>query len=154
VSVLATSEVLPWWLGLTGLWLLTLSTPSVPEVLAAAVAALPCALVARSARRAMSGSWRPRIGWFRWLTSIPRAAVGDSVRALVTVFRQPDTGRFDDVGLPREPESVHEARLAVAAIVVGCTPGTMVIAAPPGERRLVVHRLLDGGSPVVDQVTR
>jgi hypothetical protein len=145
---------LAWWLGLTGLWLLTLSSLSAPELVAAAAAALPCALVARPARLAMKGAWRPRLGWARWPAAIPLAALRESARALAVVFRRPGAGRFDDVELPEEPGSVHEARLAISAIVVGSTPAAMVVATPPGARRLVVHRLLDGGSPTLERVSR
>ncbi|WP_372665372.1 Na+/H+ antiporter subunit E [Amycolatopsis kentuckyensis] len=149
-----TSEVLPWWLGLTGLWVLTLSTPSWPELVAAAVAAVPCAFAARAARRAVGGAWRPRAGWLRWLLAIPGTAVRESGRVLVEVVRHPRAGRFDTLELPDEPDAVHEARAACAAAVVGCTPGTMVVATPPHDRELVVHRLLGGGSRVLDEVRR
>ncbi len=145
---------MPWWLGLTGLWLLTLSTPSVPELTAAAVAALPCALGARAARRAMEGRWRPRVVWLRWPAEIPRAAVPEFVRALVTVWRRPHAGRFDRTVLPDEPEPVHEARLAAAAVAIGCKPAALVVATPPADRRMIVHRLLPGASPLLDQVSR
>lgn len=151
------TEVLPWWLGLTGLWVLTLSTPSWPEIAAAAVAAVPCAFAARAARRAVGGAWRPRAGWLRWLLAIPGTAVRESGRALVKVVRQPSAGRFDTVGLPAEPDDVHDARAACAAALVGCTPGTMVVATPENpsaDRELVVHRLLEGDSRVLDEVRR
>jgi multisubunit Na+/H+ antiporter MnhE subunit len=152
--VRVTSEVLPWWLGLTGLWVLTLSTPSLPEFVAAAVAALPCALAARAARRAVGGAWRPRPRWLRWLLAVPATVVRESLRALAEVTRHPQAGRFDAVTLPDEPDAVHEARAACAAVVVGSTPGTMVVATPPDDRELVVHRLLEGGSRVLDEVRR
>ena len=149
-----TSEVLPWWLGLTGLWILTLSTPSLPEVVAAAVAAVPCAFAARAARRAVEGTWRPRPRWFRWLLAVPWTAAREFAHALVKVVQHPRAGRFDTVSLPDEPEPVHEARAACAAVVLGSTPGTMVVASPPGERELVVHRLLGAGSRLLDEVRR
>lgn len=139
-----------WWLGLTGLWVLTLSTPSLPELVAAVVAGLICALAARAGRRAMGGAWRPRLAWAGWLRHVPLA----TVRETGWILRRRPDGRFDDVELPAESENVHEARLAVAAAVVGSTPGTMVVATPPGERRLVVHRMLDEDSPLLREVRR
>lgn len=147
-------EVLPWWLGLIGLWVLTLSTPSWPEIVVAAVAAVPCAFAARAARRAVGGAWRPRPSWLRWLLTIPGTAVRESASALVKVVRHPRAGRFDTVGLPAEPDAVRDARAALAAAVVGCTPGAMVVATPPDDHKLVVHRLLDGDSRVLDEVRR
>ncbi|MGW5720197.1 Na+/H+ antiporter subunit E [Amycolatopsis sp. NPDC003865] len=151
------TEVLPWWLGLTGLWVLTLSTPSWPEIGAAAVAAVPCAFAARAARRAVGGAWRLRAGWLRWLLALPGTAVRESGRAVVKVARQPRAGRFGTVALPEEPDAVHDARAACAAALVGCTPGTMVVATPENSsagRELVVHQLLEGDSRVLDEVRR
>jgi hypothetical protein len=152
--VRVTSEVLPWWFGLTGLWVLTLSAPSLPEIVAAAAAAVPCAFAARAARRAVGGAWRPRVRWVRWLLAVPGAAVRESVQALLKVVRHPEAGRFDTVRLPAEPDAVHEARAACAAVVVGSTPAAMVVATPPDGRALVVHRLLEGDSRVLDEVRR
>jgi hypothetical protein len=102
-------EVLGWWLGLTGQWLLTLSTVSAAELVAAGVVAGPCAFAARSARRAIGAAWRPRIGWVKWLGPIPWTAVRESLRVL---FRRVPDGTFEDVGLPAEAQPVHDARLA------------------------------------------
>jgi multisubunit Na+/H+ antiporter MnhE subunit len=146
-----TVEFVLWWLALTGLWVLTLAAPAVPELLAGAVAAGLGAVAAVYARRATRGSWRPRLSWLKWLAPVPGAALRESAAVL---FRRPPAGTFEEVPLPAEPRPVHEARSAAAAVVVGCTPGTMVVASPPDDRRLVVHRLLPGPSPVLDRVRR
>jgi hypothetical protein len=149
------TEVLPWWLGLTGLWVLTLSTPSLPEIVVAAVAAVPCAFAARAARRAVGGAWRPRVRWVRWLLAVPGSAVRESIQALVMVVRHPEAGRFATTRLPDELGAVHEARAACAAVALGSTPGTMVVATPENDsagRDLVVHRLLEGDSRLLDEV--
>jgi multisubunit Na+/H+ antiporter MnhE subunit len=145
--VRATLEVIAWWPCLTGLWLLTLSSVSIPELLAAAVAGLICGLAARAARRAMGGAWRLRMGWIRWLASVPRALARESAQVLLARH----AGRIDEVSLPDEPEAVRAARSAVATVLVGSTPGTMVVSA---GRRLVVHRLLEDDSPLLGQVQR
>lgn len=149
----AATEILLWWLALTGLWTLTLSTPAAPELLAGAGAAAVCAIAARTARRAMNGSWRFPTSWLAWLAPLPKAAVSESVAALRTVFRHPSAGKCEKVTVPRAPRAEHEARLAVATVVVGCTPGAMVVASPPDRTDVVVHRLLPG-SPALDRVTR
>jgi multisubunit Na+/H+ antiporter MnhE subunit len=150
----ATAEVVVWWLALSGLWVLTLATPSAPELVAAGVAAVPCAAAAFFARRAMRGSWRPRAGWLKWWVSVPVAAVKETAAALVTVARHPSAGTFEEVAVPDEPAPEHEARLATATVVVGCTPGTMVVTSPPDEHRLLVHRLLPARSGTLERVTR
>ncbi|MFF7654716.1 hypothetical protein ACFZCY_33620 [Streptomyces sp. NPDC007983] len=48
-------EVLAWWLVLTGVWLVLISTVDSLEVMVGAAAALPTALVARAARRVVTG---------------------------------------------------------------------------------------------------
>ncbi|MGW7534378.1 hypothetical protein [Amycolatopsis sp. NPDC054798] len=150
----AATEILLWWLALTGLWTLTLSAPSAPELLAGAGAAAVCALAARSARRAMRGSWHLKTRWLRWLAPLPKAAVSESVAALRTVFHQPSAGKFETITVPETPRAEHEARLATATVAVGCTPGAMVVASPPDSTRVVVHRLLPGPSATLDRVTR
>lgn len=149
----AATEVLLWWLALTGLWILTLSTPTAPELIAGALAAAVCALAAHSARRAMNGSWQLKTRWLAWLAPLPKAAVGESVAALRTVFRHPSAGKCEKITVPSAPRAEHEARLAVATVIVGCTPGAMVVASPPDSTDVVVHRLLPD-SPTLDQVTR
>ncbi|HWD06816.1 MAG TPA: Na+/H+ antiporter subunit E [Amycolatopsis sp.] len=146
-------EVGAWWCGLAGLWLLTLSTPSVPELVAGALAALCGAAAAVGARRALGGRWQFAPGWLRWLGPLPVAAVRDSVAALVTVVRDPEAGRVERVRLPAEPRPRHDGRLAAAALVFGCTPGTMVVAGASGSGELVVHRLPGSGTRTMRQVT-
>lgn len=48
-------EVLAWWLALTGVWLVLISTAGSLEVMVGAAVALPTALVARAARRVVTG---------------------------------------------------------------------------------------------------
>ena len=145
----ATTEIPLWWLALTGLWTLTLSTPSAPELLTGAGAAAVCAIAARAARRAMRGSWQPKASWLAWCAPLPWAAVRESAAA---VFTTPSAGKFATIKVPPAPRPEHEARLAVATVVVGCTPGAMVVASPPDGNHLVVHRLLPD-SPTLDRVT-
>ncbi|HVV14556.1 Na+/H+ antiporter subunit E [Amycolatopsis sp.] len=146
------AEAGAWWIALVGLYILTLSSPSVPELVAAACIAAAGAVAARAARLAMGDVWRPRAGWARWLVTVPWAALRESVTALVTVFREPAAGHVETLTLPCEPRARGAARQAVATVAIGCTPGTMVIAAPAGE--LLVHRLTEGAAPVLDRVRR
>ncbi|MBN9741856.1 hypothetical protein DMP23_12145 [Amycolatopsis sp. A1MSW2902] len=149
----AAIEILLWWLALTGLWTLTLSTPSAPELIVGAGAAAVCAIAARSARRAMHGACQLKPNWLTWLAPLPKAAVSESVAALRMVFQRPSAGKCEKITVPAEPRAQHEARLAIATVVVGCTPGAMVVASPPDDTDLVIHRLLPGSS-ILDRVTR
>ncbi|QRP49559.1 Na+/H+ antiporter subunit E [Amycolatopsis sp. FDAARGOS 1241] len=148
----AVTEVLGWWLGLTGLWLLTLSSPAPAEVVAGALGALACAWVARAARKALRGDWRFRARWLAWPARVPLTAVREAVLTLATVARHPSVGEVEDTTLPREPGATREARIAAATMVLGSTPGTMVVTHAGG--RLLVHRLPGGGSAVLRRVSR
>jgi multisubunit Na+/H+ antiporter MnhE subunit len=149
-----TVEILCWWVLLTGLWLVTLSSVSAPELLAAGFCAIPCAFAARTARRAMNGAWRPTPRWFSWLPRLPHAIVTDTAMALALVLRHPEraSGELETVDLPDEPPEVVHARQAIGTVVIGCSPGTMVVDCPP--RALIVHRLLKRRSSLLDAVRR
>jgi len=64
-------EIAAWWAFLVAVWLATLNTFSVAELITAAVLAVPCALAARAARRAAGLRWTIRLGWSRWLLALP-----------------------------------------------------------------------------------
>jgi Na+/H+ ion antiporter subunit len=142
------AEIVSWWVALTGLWLLTLSTVSGPELAAAAVLALPCAVAARAARHATDGSWTPKRRWARWFARVP--VVRETWRSL----RVRRSDRTESIALPDEPASTSEARQALATVAIGLSPGSMVVDAPNGSHVLVVHRLFDGRSPAHEEVGR
>ncbi|QKV91522.1 hypothetical protein HUT19_06975 [Streptomyces sp. NA02950] len=48
-------EILAWWVALTGVWLVLISTVDPLEVVVGAGAALPAALLVRAARHAVAG---------------------------------------------------------------------------------------------------
>ena len=50
-------EIAGWWAVLVLVWLATLNAYSVEELSVAGVLAVPCAIVARTARRAGAGHW-------------------------------------------------------------------------------------------------
>jgi multisubunit Na+/H+ antiporter MnhE subunit len=141
-------EIAAWWVVLAGVWVLTINTMQVAELVAAAVFAVPCAVAAFAARRAMDGAWRPRAGWLRWFRRLPWAAFTET--AAVLPRRGP--GKFEDFELPEEPAASSQARKAIATVAIGLTPGTLV--ARTDERRLVVHRLSPRRSPVPGEVAR
>jgi len=136
-------EALVWWIVLTGIWLLTLTSFSVQELSAALVAGLLCALVATTARESYRASWRPRARWLSWIALLPHTVVADTVRVLGPRLRTPAERRripVDDDG-------------AVATMVVSAAPGTVVlddrVAEATGNRTtLVVHALVPAGSRI------
>ncbi|MFE0020915.1 hypothetical protein [Amycolatopsis sp. NPDC059021] len=140
-------RVLAWWVALTAAWLLTTSTVDIAELVAAAVAAVPCAVIAPFAGRALGGVEKPRASWLRWFLPVPRAVTTETVRAL----RTRETGHFETLRLPADRIA---ARQAVATVAIGLSPGAMVADVPPGGRTVVVHRLLPGASAVLEKIRR
>jgi multisubunit Na+/H+ antiporter MnhE subunit len=146
-------ETLVWWVALCGLWLLTLSTFPIPELVAAVVVALPCAAAATVARRAVGASWRVRPGWSRWLLPLPAAVLADTVRVLAAVLRRPlvraKRGRLLRVGPRPESDARYAAtQRALAVIALSLPPGSVVVGADDDPGRdgdeLLLHVLADG----------
>jgi multisubunit Na+/H+ antiporter MnhE subunit len=150
--------MLVWWALLVGVWLLTLAAFSPAELVAGAVAALPCAAGAVAGRRAMDGAWRARPGWLRWLVPLPLAVVADSCRVLLVPFRRRHGrgggGRIEEVRLrPERPRAVARTQQAVATTVVSAAPGTVVVDVRADEDVLVVHRLVGGRARVEEAIS-
>jgi multisubunit Na+/H+ antiporter MnhE subunit len=150
------SELLFWWAAAMGVWLLTLSSMTLPEVSIAAAAGLPCAVVAIAARRAVGGSWPPRPAWLRWAAPLPVAVVADGVRVLgraagVLVGRRIGDGEIRPVQLPVErPAPRRHSREAMAVALVSATPGTVVFDLDDDSGRMHLHAL-GSGRPQVDE---
>jgi multisubunit Na+/H+ antiporter MnhE subunit len=147
-------EVLVWWVVLVLVWLASLTSTSVPELVAAAVCAVPCALAARWARLSAGNAWRPRVRWLAWLRAVPVSVVSDTARVFGVVLRrlrgERVTGDFRTLPVCSDDEGTR----AVATVLVSATPGTVVVDAPPGENVLVAHTLVDGPSAVERAVSR
>lgn len=140
------AELLCWWAMTVGVWLLTLSSVTLPDLLVAAACGLPCAVAARAGRKAVGGVWRPRPGWIRWWAVLPLSVLADTARVFAVAARRGQEshppGRVTTVHLPRDAqEPVAAARRALATLAVSSTPGTFVIADDPQALRLVVHSL-------------
>ena len=155
----AVVEAALWWAGLVGIWLITLSAVTWPEVWVAAGAAMPCAVLARLARGAMEHSWGPDLGWLRGLAALPMAVVADTVRVLLL---EPSTSRKqtrkrDLAALPlagprRGPRG--ETRRAASTLLVCATPATLVLDSDPDDHALVVHRLVSGPPDTAKALSR
>jgi multisubunit Na+/H+ antiporter MnhE subunit len=150
-------ELLFWWAAATGIWLLTLSSMSLPEVAVATASGLPCAVAAIASRRAVGGSWPARPAWLRWLGPLPVAVVADSARVLgraagVLVGRRVGSGRLRTVHLDRDGDDVRWAgRQAAATVVVSATPGTVVVDVEDDTGVMRLHAL-GAGAPSMEQV--
>lgn len=151
----AVVEVAAWWAVCEGVWALTLSALTTPELVVAASCGLPCAVVARASRRTLRMSWRPDPRWVWWLVPLTAAIVTDTVRLFALVLRPgPVDGRLEPVRLPAEPAARANARGALASVTLTSTPGSYVLDADTGDADLLLHRLIDGGPDLTKVVSR
>ncbi len=138
-------ELVCWWGVATGVWLLTLSSVNVQDLVLAIVCALPCAAVAGVTRRALGGSWRLRPGWLRWIGPLMVSAVADFGAVLAaaasSLAGRPVTGRLEVVPLDEPGGRTAAGHEALATLVLSATPGSLVADADPEENHLVVHSL-------------
>jgi multisubunit Na+/H+ antiporter MnhE subunit len=144
------AEVLFWWAAATGVWLLTLSSTSLPEVSVAAAAGLLSAVLAVMSRRAVGGSWPPRPAWLRWSAPLPVAVLTDGARVLaraagVLVGRRIGGGEIRAVRLPVErPAPRRQSREAMAVALTNAAPGTVVLDLDHDSGRMLLHALGSG----------
>ena len=148
-----------WEATCTGLWLLTLSSLNLPELVTALAAAVPCVVLAVTARRAVGGSWAPRPRWTAWLLPLPAAVLADTGRVLARAVgalagRRIPLGGFTEVQLPRDrPQARWRARQVIAAGLVTTTPGTVVVDLDAESGRMLLHPL-GSGPPAMEEVVR
>jgi multisubunit Na+/H+ antiporter MnhE subunit len=150
-------EVLFWWGASVGIWVLTLSSVSVPELAVAAACGLVCGLLGTAGRRTMGSAWRPRAGWLRWLLPLAVAVPADAARLLLLTVRPRPTdraGRYRQAPLDRSgPPAVRAAHEALAVLAVSATPGSFVVDVAPADGRLLIHSV-SGGRPQMQEVVR
>ncbi len=149
-------EIAAWWAFLVLVWLATLNTYSVAEVITAVVLAVPCAIAARAGRTAAGLRLRVRPGWSRWLLALPAAVAHDTVAVLWLALRrhsrEPDD-TFRTVPLPAEPDAPHRvARAAVSTAILSATPGSVVVDADDDE--LLVHAVPIGRTRLERELRR
>jgi hypothetical protein len=156
-------EVAWWMAACTGIWLLTLSSVSWPDLALAAACGLPCAVAARAGRRAVGGSWRPRLGWLAWLGPLAAAIPADLARLFLLAVRpslahpggDAPSGQFRQVRTPEgEPAPVASARHALGTLTISATPGAFVVDSDPAAGTLDLHDLGSGWPPLDQVVTR
>lgn len=153
------AELVFWWAACVGVWLLTLSSVSLPEVLLATGCALPCAVLAVVARRAVGSSWPVQPGWFPWLLPLPAAIAADGVRVLaraaaVLAGRRMPPGDERTVRLHRDDAPGRwRTRQALATVLVTAAPGTVVLDVDEDSGEMRVHALGDG-RPAMEEVVR
>ena len=144
-------EILLWWALMVGVWDVTLSGTTVPDISAAAGAGLLSAIAAVAARVAIGGRWRADVRWVRWLPVWAMSVAVDTGAVLALAgrhLRRPVRGRdvhgaFTDIALAKPEFASEDAHRALATMALSSTPGTLVYDAEPEDHRLLVHRIVD-----------
>lgn len=147
----ALTEILLWWAITAVVWLATLTSFTAAELAVAVGATLPCALAARSARRANRGHWRFRVGWLPWAATVLRDVPVQTVQAWAYALMRRRRGVISAVPLPAEPEPVADARRAVAVLAFATTPGTVVLDC---DSQVLLHRIRPGTGRLATAVRR
>ncbi|BBZ14544.1 hypothetical protein [Mycobacterium branderi] len=147
----ALTEILLWWALTAAVWLATLTSFTAAELAVAVGATLPCAVAARSARRANRGYWRFRVDWFRWAATILRDVPLQAFQTWMYVLMRRRRGVISAVSLPAEPEPVADARRAVVVLAFATTPGTVVLDC---NSQVLLHRIRPGTGRLARAVQR
>ncbi|MBF6277537.1 MULTISPECIES: Na+/H+ antiporter subunit E [Nocardia] len=137
------AEAAAWWLICVLIWQATVTVAAWEELIAAAVPALPCAVAACAARRAVGGSWRPPARLPRWVARTALTVVRDGAGALALVARgRRPAGRFIELPLPATGSTAQrDGREAAATILLSATPGSLVVYSDPEHSRIRLHTL-------------
>ena len=140
------------------MWLVTLNSYSVAELITAAVLAAPCAIAARAGRRAAGLRWQLSLGWSRWLLAVTWAVGHDVAVALSFALRRrthEEDDEFRIVPLSREHgDAARAGREAVITAALSATPGTVVVDANEAHDELLVHALPAGHTRLERELSR
>ena len=156
-------EAVFWWGACLGVWLISLSALSGPDLLVAATVSLPCGLLAVAAREAAGNAWSLRwlgrgqrpLHRLRVLAALPVALLADTVQALGSVPAR-HQGRFRRVPVTdgRGDAASDRARRAAATLAVSLTPGSLVVDIHPETGEALVHVLSEHGPDMAGLGTR
>lgn len=132
-----------WWAACVAIWLLSLSAFSYQEFVVAMSCALPCAVAAVAARRAVEGGWRFESRVLGIAMRLPRDIVVDSARVLSRPWsRRRIRGQFRTVSLEARGDSPQDSgRRAVVATLLSTTPGSYVVDTDPEGGTALVHTI-------------
>lgn len=152
--VRAVAETLLWWVVTAAVWVASLSAFTGAKLLVGVICTLPCALVARPARRANDGDWRFPARWLTWLPTVLRDIAAQTVTVwLYALIPSRRHAELTTLRLPEEDDPTAAGRRATAALSFSTTPGTVVCSASERDGTLVLHRVGKRGR-LEEQVTR
>jgi hypothetical protein len=126
-------EIAGWWLLCVAVWVAGLTVVTPAEVVVAAAVALPCAVVARLARRQVAWNWRFRPAWFAGWWRLPVTVVAGTVHVWLAAARR-ERGRTCAVRVGSD-----EAHRAVSVAVRSASPAQVVIDSEDSSEDVRVH---------------
>lgn len=149
------AETAAWGVVCLGVWVVTLSTITVPELVLGALVAAACGALGAAARRALG--IRGVLPW-RWLRSVallPAAVPLDAI-AVLRSLRHGEAGRMERVHLngAQGDGAAAEGRRAAYVLLVSASPGSVVLDVDPASGVAVVHVLGAGPPHVVQRAAR
>jgi multisubunit Na+/H+ antiporter MnhE subunit len=141
-------EVTAWAAACVGIWLLTLSSVTVPDLCLAVPAGMLCGVLAAAGRRLAGGRWQPQLRWAVWLLTLPVAVIADTIgvwrAAARAAFDPGQRARERLLQLPGgEPDDVAATRRGIATLAFSASPGSYVLDFDPDRRELLIHTLAD-----------
>lgn len=145
-------EISVWWLLCVAVWLASLTSLSVDDVVLGVACALPCAFGAVGARALVESSWQPRLAWMRWYVKVPWAVLLQTVRLLWRAFSgRGIAGVFQTVQLPEaEAEDVSTARQGLLGLALSASPGAYIVDIDPDTRQTLIHTVPGVSSRTAD----
>jgi hypothetical protein len=145
-------EAAGWSLAAFALWLTTLSSVTVPEVLCAAAVAVPCGIFAPLMRTTLEDGWRGRGRWSVLAVLVPWRAAAELVPVIrATMLRR--HGRLRRVELPAGSRPTRGCRAALMILGSNATPGRLVLHVDNGLRCFIVHDLVAAGRQLEEVLT-
>lgn len=149
------AESAVWWALCLGVWLVTLSAVAWQELIVAALAAVPCGVMATAARVVAGNAWRIRAAWLRPIARLPIAIVTDTAQVIVAALRRRPV-EFAELTLPggRGEDPPAAGRRALATLVVSASPGTFVADIDVESGSILVHKYAWRGPKIDEAATR
>lgn len=150
-------ETVCWFAAGMLLWLLTVSTITVTELIVAAATSAACGAFATAARRITGLRVRPTRAWLRPAAIVPIQAVTDTARLVAWLatgaHERSETDAAAELRVAAGTSAVAVGARAAAVGMISATPGSLALDSDDSGR-LLVHRLVGGWPELDDQVTR
>lgn len=138
-------EIVVWWAVTYAVWLISLSTVPLQELLLVAGCSLPCGIAAAGARWAIRDSWWVRVSWLKPMLVLPVAIVTDAAQVLVAgLLRRRGSFQTISTGTGGDSSSARGRRALTIGLITS-TPGSYVLDIDPESGDILLHSLASRG---------